>query len=121
MVKLNRIIYTWPGVSAHWLGVSRSWFERFGWGGRQVNKPISTTSQLICRVVSATGTWFLRLTCTSKMGRGILEYSSDLVRMAVVGSLTSDSKCFFHELIQSLHRMVELCRRFSEVFYVKIA
>jgi hypothetical protein len=55
------------------------------------------------------------------MSRGILEDGSNFVRMAIMGSLPSDPKGFLHELIQSLHRMVELCRRFSEVFHVKIA
>jgi hypothetical protein len=55
------------------------------------------------------------------MSRGILEYGSDFVRAAIVGSLSSDPEGFLHELVQSLHRMVELRGSFSEVFHVQIA
>ena len=71
--------------------------------------------------MSTTRTQFLRLTCTSEMSRGILEYGSDFVRAAIVGGLSSDPEGFLHELVQSLHRMVELRGSFSEVFHVQIA
>jgi hypothetical protein len=54
MVKLDRIIFAWSGVSAHWLSVPGSRFKRFRWGGRQVSISTPATSQLVCRVVSAT-------------------------------------------------------------------
>jgi hypothetical protein len=124
MMKLDWIIDAWPGVAAHGLGVPRSRLERLRWGGRHivgVGEYSPATSQFICRVVSTTRTQFLRLACTSEMSRSILEYSSNFVRLALVCSLPSNTKGFLHEFIQSLHGVIELCRRFSEVFHVEIA
>jgi hypothetical protein len=50
MVKLDWVVHTWSGVSAHWLGIPGSRFERSRWGGRQVvsvGKSISAAFQLI--------------------------------------------------------------------------
>jgi len=70
--------------------------------------------------MSATRTLFLCLTRPSEMSCGILKNGSDFVRTAIVGSLSSNPKGFFHELVQSLYRMIELCRRVLEVRHIEI-
>jgi hypothetical protein len=94
----------------------------FGWPRRHdILVRISVTIMwLVRRKMLATARLLL---CHSRMPQvscSIIENVGNLFRTSIVSRLSSDPKCFFHELIQSLNSVIELARGLSEVFHVEL-
>jgi hypothetical protein len=72
-------------------------------------------------MVLATTRLLLCHSCLPQVGCGIIKNGSNLAWTPLVSGLSSNSKCLFHELVQTLDGMIELARCLSEFVHVEIS
>jgi LSD1 subclass zinc finger protein len=106
----------WFSISAHGLASARDWKMCFGQFSRPEVpvKVVMTMAKLVCGVVPTARRLLLRHRGASQVRCSIIEDGGNLVWTSIMRSLPYDPKYFFHELVQSLDGVIELCRGLPE-------
>jgi hypothetical protein len=123
MMWLDKSLVVWFNISAHGLTSARDGKVCF----RQSSRPqtpvqvVLTMSQLVCGVMATARKLLLCHRSTLQMGCGIIKDGGDLIWTSIVRCLSSDPKCFFHELVETLDCVIELRRGLPQIFQVEIA
>jgi hypothetical protein len=123
MIGLDQSLVMWFNISAHGLTLARDGKMCF-WYSRRPKAPVQivlTMSQLVCGVVSTARRLLLRHRSTLQVSCSIIKDGGDLIWTSIVRCLSSDPKCFFHELVETLDCVIELRRGLPQIFQVEIA